>query len=498
MTASRSILAISVMCFIWGIINRFWNILDVGITGSDAFYYWDMAYKWSMGDLHLTEHYRPFIYSLYALTLKIFGTNDWAIKLMNVIYDTLNGFLVYYVYRLYLKNKDGALLAASLYFLVPAYTFWARQEEVHTSSTLFVLLTLVAFRHCQGTRRSLFGFITGLALSCAWNIHPDLIVISPVIMYFLWRSRNVKIELKIFDQIVFLLGVASVFLIFCFSFHPFDLVFNILKNQSLQTKKAEISPLIKFLEIYYLYVKDNLGQVLFWSFNLSIIYLIRIKAFKVPVWFFLGLIIFYEIMCTFLFSRIYIPRLMIPLSPLILMLVALAVTSIEVKKWQVGLVALLFSGVLIEKRSELALGVNHEESIYRKLEADLFPKLAPGSKMVVAPFIVYHIHTPLRKKLYLGGRADYLEKAEGESVEEVISMNNFRYVFWSKQLNDHRILKKNIKKEYTDRLQALYGLTPEEYTVQLEWEILSQKLKALNAKEISNNDLGVLFEINKG
>lgn len=492
-----------VICFLFGVLSRFWNIFQIGMIGSDEFYYWDVAYQWSKDGVFLTGHYRPFIYYVYSFIMKVFGPNDWVIKLLNVTLDVSTGICLFFIYKLYFKDRRGAFLVSSLYLIVPAFIFYARRELVHTPSIFFLELTLLFFPSLFLEKlKGVWVFLSGVFFSMAWNTHPDLFVLFPVFIFFIFVYYRESLFDSIILALLFTLGAASVFIIFSFTFHPFEMVFNILKNHKAQSKLSVDSLWVKWGKIYYLYIKENLGTVVLAFFSAAILKIVvnLYRGYKnVYEIFLLALIVTYMLMCGLLFSRIYIPRLLLPLCPLIIMLVVRMSLHFSFKKKYASafIGCLLISLIVGEKVHSLDDSFYQEVSYYRRLENEIGEKIDANNRLLVAPIIFYHIHGPLTKKVYLKGQSRYLVNAPGEKMADIIQRNKISYIVWASENYDERIFGKNRNSEYVDRLKSLYSLEYQDYTLDKEHELFGQQMHMLGAELIKTNSLGEFYRVKK-
>ncbi|MGE3609195.1 MAG: ArnT family glycosyltransferase [Bacteriovoracaceae bacterium] len=483
-------------CLAFGILSRFWNITNIGISGSDAFFYWQTAYEWAFQKIQLNEHYRPFVYSIYALALKVFGANDWPIKLMNVIYDLLAGLMTYKVYVTYFKDKMGAITASSIYLILPTFIMWSRLEEVHTPSILFILCSLYFFHPSIHQRRWYNFFLSGMFLSFAWNTHPDLAVLVPVFLLFLFIFNGGDFYDIATFGLIFLLGVFSVFIAFSFIVSPAELLVNIVSNHSAQKNPVTDAWIIKFFTVYYRYISENLSPLITLIFTIVFISSFVKKSYRsINSLFLISLVLFYCLMCSLLFSRVYLARLLLPLCPVIL--IVCINFALQFKKFKYYLLLLVGVASIYPHTSTIFSPYTQEFSYYKQLDEFIGKEVNSENKILIAPFIFYHIHSPLHKNIYLNGNGIYIPLDEGNSFKEIVEKNHVTYFVWAKKLHDHRIFGINIKSKYIEKIRNVYRMEPGQYSVEKDQAFFNQQLRELGAIQIADNQLGTFYKIIK-
>lgn len=152
---------------ILGLGARFWGVTELGVSGSDTYYYTYIAESWSHVKFvnqflvnsdskddteggqfwRATNVYRPVVYALYGLSYKVFGLHDFSIKLLNILLDIGCMFLMFGIGCL-LQEKPRfrlAILPVLAWVILPRAIYLSRIELPHTASTIFVLATLFCF-----------------------------------------------------------------------------------------------------------------------------------------------------------------------------------------------------------------------------------------------------------------------------------------------------------------------------------------------------------------
>ncbi|MBF0260686.1 MAG: glycosyltransferase family 39 protein [Magnetococcales bacterium] len=168
-----------VLIIIIGAIPRFYNINNIGVSGSDTFLYWHFASYWSEGnytfqlDEYSASFYRPLAYFAYGLVAKLLPNQDYAIKLFNGITDLFNIFLIYLIGKHASHTRVG-LYASLLYACSPPMISYSRTELLHTFSITFTLISVflfIKFLICTNNKKNLLLVATGFTLSMAAHIH---------------------------------------------------------------------------------------------------------------------------------------------------------------------------------------------------------------------------------------------------------------------------------------------------------------------------------------
>lgn len=151
-----------------------------------------------------------------ALSLKIFGINEIAVRIPSIIISTLSIFLTYKIGSLLFSKKVG-LLAAFLHsingLLIELTAGQVSSDHVETFFLFFVELGIFLSIYAIHKNKSylfslLIGLVTGLSLLCKWN--PGLIVI-PVWFVGAYLSKQYSLK-KLFINLIII--ISSCFFIF--------------------------------------------------------------------------------------------------------------------------------------------------------------------------------------------------------------------------------------------------------------------------------------------
>jgi hypothetical protein len=499
-----SLIILSIL-FVFGAWLRLDRIMEIGISAPDGFFYWETATEWLNGHPTLTEHFRPFIYWLDSKILALLGVNDWSLRFFNAACDIgVAGIIIWIGVHF---KKDVLLgLSASvsyLYLLEPLLS--ARGDTVHSPSTLFVSLSILSLLYWLKNLKSYNLLFSGLFLGLAWLTHPDLAVLGLAGSLSIFYKQLISDKFKnsnfwyclIKNQAIYIFGYFLVFILFIFYFDLESIFTSFLVNHKAQTKMIQHSFIWRLGYFSYHYIKTNMGilELVLWIISLFIIIKnsLRKKVSSIDLTIALYPTIFL-IMCALLFARILLPRLLLPLIPFIVLTIFIQISSLHHKFKHHVLLSLVFISLSIHHQTIL-FPQNEPVSIYKKIDQTFSPLLKKNSKLLIAPFTIYHIHTPLSKKVYLSGVGHYLISYDEPSLDVLFKKENFTHVWISDVLYDERILGKNFKEQYQLKIKNLYSMDKQTYDVILEKNFLRQLLSKNNYKLIHQSNLGELYQL---
>lgn len=182
--APLAVAVILLGCIVW---VRFFGITRIGMPLlGDGHYYLRMGQRWLEEGPFGGQHYRPVAFLIQAMAIKVFGYNDYAVKLVHAGFDVASVVLIYLIAWRITRDFWMALIPSSLYAFLPYVIALSRDEMIHAPSTTFVLLAfflILIFREAADRPRIRFPalFASGLSLSAAIHIHQEL-----VLLVFAW------------------------------------------------------------------------------------------------------------------------------------------------------------------------------------------------------------------------------------------------------------------------------------------------------------------------
>lgn len=495
------------LLFCVGVSLRFIRTCDIGASGDDSAFYWQMAYDWMSGDKILSEHFRPFIYWLNAKVMGLTGPNDWILRLANGIYDSLAAALMVASAWLLRRNLLLGLASASAYLFLYYPLTVTRTELVHAPSTFFVTLSLTCLLAWLNKQQNYWLFLCGLFEGMAWLIHPDLAVLGASATFVLFyknivssRIHSEDIWKKISrDFLLYLAGYFLIFFIFMWDLGFSDLMENFFINFKTQSKSLRETFLWRLYHFSEIYLKETAGVYVIILLGLSSGLLIYKKILNRITSHDLALISFpvgFLFFCSLLFAQNVLPRLLLPMIPALILFIFVQFYDVfSQKKFQSLVVALLSLSIIYANFESTRYPFNEQETIYKQLNAHFSPFIKKESKFLITPISTLHIHSVLEKKMYLNGSGVYLVATNYSSIAEAVEKEKITHVWIADVLKDLRIFGINLKLTYVERLKTLFGMTPENYDRDKEIMIIKQFLKSQNATLVDKSKFGELYEL---
>ena len=104
--------------------TRFYQITEIGVTGSDTFWYWANGRLWADGKMNFYdanggEFFRPVAFLIHALSFKFFGQHDWTIKVIHASIDVFSFVIILYITIRLTANRWMGLIVAFCYAVNP-------------------------------------------------------------------------------------------------------------------------------------------------------------------------------------------------------------------------------------------------------------------------------------------------------------------------------------------------------------------------------------------
>lgn len=168
---------------------RFDGITEFGIMEFhiDGWRYLNAGQQWAQGNIFWMEggvYYRPAIHLLHAGAIKLFGSNDYSIKIVNSVLDLLTIGLLFWGARLLTGNRWAALLTAALYALLAPVLELVWSEYPHAPSAFLVSLSFCLFLASYLEKRGpalgrLLLAVSGLCVGLCANMHLELASLGP-------------------------------------------------------------------------------------------------------------------------------------------------------------------------------------------------------------------------------------------------------------------------------------------------------------------------------
>lgn len=494
---------------------RFVNLTHQGMAGCDVYQYWIIAKHWAEGNCTLWDGldmpcFRPVLFFLHSLALRVFGFNDYAIKLLHASLDLLNIALIVLIGRLIAKNIWVGLAAGLIYSGMPSVIHACRYELPHIPSGTFLLVTVlfyVLFDRYAADRKVLAGLlalISGFFLSCTALIHSELAMLGVgFVLMILLTSFTGGGSVKAFFWFLgyaglFTLGLLSLFIVSGLVM-GFGRLWELTLGVSTAIPKTDMVPLqltAEFLTEGLTYLSSRSMTYMFLG-TIPIMVMLRSKGEPLPVaaylpwglWLSYG--IAFEILVGNEHAQLY--RLLIPLLPLASLAVAywyLKVFQVVLRfSWlaDIGLVCMalwLAWANFAPYQSNLRQHRSGYQASFRGVYDVLKGKTHDQARVLVAPYLVYDIRRGLQQGMYLGNQAIYLIDCDpAQTLDEIVREHKIKYILISDEI-DKRILQRtqfyrhNLHEPTTKREVALqvlgtcYGMDNASYSLEKEMQLL--------------------------
>ncbi|HRX30170.1 MAG TPA: glycosyltransferase family 39 protein, partial [Saprospiraceae bacterium] len=159
---------------------------------------------WSMNEIWLSKP--PLAFWFMSWSMKIFGVNEWGLRLPSLIFSTLSVYLTYWIGNKLFDERVG-LIAAFLYSISGImYQINIGNLAGDHVDTLFHLLFQLAIvvllsynKKPSLTSGAMIGVLTGFAFLTKWTM--AFFIPTVCLCYFTYTTRNVK------DTLIYLISL---------------------------------------------------------------------------------------------------------------------------------------------------------------------------------------------------------------------------------------------------------------------------------------------------
>ncbi len=467
--------ALLAIILIMGSWFRFQSVTQQGICPGDGVKYTQEALRWASGQpptFLQQKFYRPAAYFLQGAGLRLFGINDYAIKLIHGIMDLVSILLLYRIVRRLTRSPWPGLAACLVYASLPAVISLSRMELLHTESTfltLWAVLFLVVFitRSARSTsgKPASYSWLAGAGffLGLSANTHADLAFLAPGIVVYLfisafqpitaaWRVKRFLMTTAVFSAAFFtpyligmvLFGFRKVWTVFITETFQFNaLMDTTYPNVS---KPVLVYNLTRYTLKYYFGSQSLIAGLLALG-STGIMIQRRLTKVPNPAGSYLPfcLLFTYVTVYTFFF-RSFEPRfgrIMLPLLPLFLTFVfqwyylfLRDLRSMTLKRRQQGRLvfiglAILWWGFLPNAATEPQV----EKTEYRYVYDLLKTRVDSRNKLLITPVAIVPYSRGFRCDLYFGRNAVYLNQLPlaGEytlaALRDLLKKQSIRFVW---------------------------------------------------------------------
>ena len=451
---------------------RFNGITEQGILLGDGFRHIHEAKLWATGqapEFSGNRFYRPVSFFLQGMAIRIFGYNDYAIKLLHVIMDMISIILIFIIASILAGDLWAGAASSVIYAFLPKVVLLVRSEWLQVESTFFVLLTFFFFilfaAGKSGKRTALFLlFLSGFSAGLAANTHADLAFLAPGYVLFLfiksYNSQNIKKSFKEFFILasiftfsfftpyisgLFLFGLDRVAQVFANEFSMASHQMTSFLGHASQSSiffRILHGPITSYFGIkFYIAVMLLAGTVL-----IMIYFKFKKKKEKVSLQGYLPLILilFYAFFYSSLLFSIPMWRVLMPLLPLFIF--AIALWYYKIFKQIFGKYVLIafigFSSILFLTNAKVFPGEAKDkyQSEFRLIYDLLKDDVNSKNKLLIAPVILYPTGSGFKLDLYFGKNAVYMyqlpinKEYNRESLGELLRGMHIRYIYLGKRL----------------------------------------------------------------
>lgn len=501
------------------IFQRFYGITSLGITDSDAFWYWEMAREWYHGNYFDIRHYRPFSHILNALGMAAFGVNDYALKMVTAIHDTLNIFLTLVLGLLIFKNRLMAFLPALIYAFHPLAIELSQHEQVHLSTMTYLLFAVIFFQkylldtYANEKVSRCWLALSGFSLALSGHTHPEIFVHAAFFVLFIAIKNKELVRPLLKDIPYWVGGYVAVFAAFFIILGPIEVVTNLYKGASFQhgalaprTFYESVERFIIGQHIYYSKIGSWFAAIVFYVAVATLIFwkLKSNKKYPLIIYLLVALVIAQVSLCLILVSRNFLTRLALPFFPLLAILIFYTIERVYGwKSWQ-GIK--LFKGLVLALLIIFTMGYSTKykrADSYFKRFTDVINKHSGGDHQVLLlPVLYYNIHDGFYFRLHLGEKSTYVFHVgqrnklndPKEDMIKYITEGGYNYFIWGKRHIDRRVMSDPVHHQRgAPVIKNLYQTTAHEFSEDWERALWDQIFDRINAVVIYEDNDAIIY-----
>lgn len=523
---------------------RFDSITQLGLMRGDSFNYLRQAKRWAEGDPTLMlgrdrdlAFYRPAIYLIHSIAVRLFGYNDNTLKLLHASMDSLNVLLIAVITLFLTRDRLCSILAPLLYAFLPTIVLHSRTELVHIPSATFVLVSFLLFIRATdgnptpGLRTLMLG-LSGFSLGTAASIHTDLAFLGPAsILLIVLDSRSIEALLararRIFlDSFIF---TASFFLPFAlsgFAFGPRELVRTLNTEITMHSgagpgEESILNPLWRFFADCTTSIIVAMNAIIPESSLIAPLFGISVavtagllisrrgpnRRAYYPLIFVGCYLALYALYSGSLYTRR--ARIFIPLLPFVLMHMVVAIGAIcRIMSPRFGRAALTFGASLLV----LSIGRDYHakdplerhvvefpyKQIYTLLKGDVSEKC----RLLITPINFYSFDQGFASEYYFRNNALYSRDLifDAPSLESLALDQRIHFVLIAETGFDSRNFDILRESPVGWGLQDIYGFGErgEPYSMRREVAEVYRFLFSENARLVAETRLGPIYKIDPG
>ena len=184
------------------------------------------SYNWFSSPFSTPHHKTLGSYWFTALSIRLFGNNELALRLPSILSSFLC-LLISYLIAIKISNKKSALISIFALSSMPLWIQYSRYASPDIPFVLCILLSILFFLKFLDSNkyRYIYVFISGLFISISFFIRSYMVFVpiiglSPFLAFNLYRTKN---SLKILFLNGILFGSIPTFLNLYFSYKKFGI-----------------------------------------------------------------------------------------------------------------------------------------------------------------------------------------------------------------------------------------------------------------------------------
>ena len=214
-----------------------------------------------------TPHHKTLgSYWLIALSIKLFGNSELALRLPSILFSFICLFLTYLI-AIKITNKKSALISVFSLSSMPIWIQYSRYASPDIPFLFCILLVIFSFLEFLDNKHNIkkyfYIFIAGLFISISFFIRSYMALVpilglTPFLIYHLSRTRRI---FRYFFSIGILFGFIPTFLSLYYAYKKFGikaitLLFDFAKNQAIGTSSLEK---LLYIPLKYIYLTFPVG-----------------------------------------------------------------------------------------------------------------------------------------------------------------------------------------------------------------------------------------------
>lgn len=436
---------------------RFQGLTTKGMEGADTFQYLEIAELWSRGKLAFNndakeyrQYFRPVFYATYWAALKIFGLTDWSMRALLGLFDLGTILLVAtFVWRVTGGVATATLAGAFIYALNPTAIFYSRIELTHSLGAFWVILAFVLAAESTLRRSNRYWMAAaGLALGLATWTHGDIgflglgFVATLALARLGNRGEFTRVRRRAFGDTVLFTAMFFLPYVLWGLGDGFGRMIAAIRSES-EIRQGPTPPFGEFLlRLYWDGFADLTSRTyvvlmsIFACFGLLTwrrVHHPAERAWVAGPWIAIAL---HLILFAVILKDAYLPRLFVPLLPILITAPLLTMTFALRTAGRPRLAPLttaIFAGFVLFANYERGAGLfasflnptpEQVRSVYDAVGADV----TEDRKLLVTPSIHYSHRRQFNASVYFGKNAIYLVDCKQGTLENFVREHKIGFI----------------------------------------------------------------------